>query len=82
MKRDLEEGQLKSNYDLHVAVQQLIINECNNSHFKKIYLNYRSILGIIIPSDYHQSNSVIESFGEEFEEGRRGPDLSPFEFNG
>jgi len=31
MKRDLEEGQLKSNYDLHVAVQQLIINTCDNS---------------------------------------------------
>jgi hypothetical protein len=37
MKRDLEEGQLESNYDLHVAMQQLIINEYNNFHIKKIY---------------------------------------------
>lgn len=82
MKRDLEEGQLESYYDLDVAMNQLIINKCNNSQIKKIYSNYRNILGIIILSDYNQSNSVVESFEEESREGKRGPALSPFEFNG
>jgi hypothetical protein len=74
MKRDVEERQLESNYDLDVAMHQLTPNKCNNSQIKKIYLNYRNILGIIILSDFHREG--------ESEEGRRGPDLSPFEFNG
>ena len=74
MNRDREEGQLESNYNLDVALYQLIVNKCNTSHIKKIYLHYPNILATIILPDFHREG--------ESEEGRRGPDLSPFEFNG
>jgi hypothetical protein len=45
MKRDLEKGQLKSNYDLDVTMHQLIINTCDNSQIKKIYLITGTSLG-------------------------------------
>jgi len=63
-KRDLEMGQLEASYALDVAIHQLIVNKCNNSQIKKMYSNYRSILGIIILSDYNKPDNVVESFEE------------------
>lgn len=63
-ERELESGKLEASYDLDVAMHQLIINKCNNSQIRKIYSNYRSILGIIILSDYNRLDNVVASFEE------------------
>lgn len=63
-ERELERGQLEASYALDVAIHQLIVNKCDNFQIKKLYSNYRSILGIIILSDYNRVDNVVESFEE------------------
>lgn len=63
-REGFDQGQYEASYDLDVALHQLVIDRGHNSEIKKIYANYRSIIGIIIFSDYFKVNFVKDSFVE------------------
>jgi DNA-binding GntR family transcriptional regulator len=63
-EEEFKKGELEKSYEFDVALHQLIIDRGQNNQIKKIYANYRSIVGVIIFSDYNEFNFVLDSFKE------------------